>query len=70
MSDLLNLLEAVAGMFLVLTLWVSLQAFVRRRSGCKNPDKDVLDFMLNGCGGSCSNKGSCHTAQTGTGGAR
>jgi hypothetical protein len=70
MSDVLNLLKAVGGMFLVLTLWVSIQAFVRRRSGCKNPDKDVLDFMLNGCGGSCSHKANCHSETAGTGGVR
>lgn len=51
----------ILGLFLILASWVSIQSLVRRRSGCKNPDKDVLEFMLHGCGGGCSNKGQCHT---------
>lgn len=70
MSELLNLLRAVGGMFVVLSLWVIVQTAVRRRSGCKNPDKDVLDFMLHGCGGGCAGKGNCHTENAGTGGVR
>jgi hypothetical protein len=57
---MIELVKAISGMFIVLTLWVAIQRFVRRRSGCPNPDKDVLDFMLNGCGGGCSGKGLCH----------
>ncbi len=70
MNPLFEFLVAVSGMFLALLLWVGVQDLVRRRSGCRNPDKDVLDFLLNGCGGSCGNKGHCHSAHTDPGGAR
>ncbi len=70
MSELWNLLRAVGGLFAVLCFWVFLQNVVRRRSGCRNPDKDVLDFMLHGCGGGCANKGSCHTDKAELGEAR
>ena len=62
-----NLLRAVAGMTVVLGLWFALQLFLRKRSGCRNPDKDILDFMLNGCGGggSCGGKGDCHAGKSG-----
>ena len=57
---LTSLLLAVGGMFVILCLWVWIQAQVRRRSNGKNPDKDVLEFMVNGCA-NCTGKGSCHT---------
>ncbi len=57
--------RAMAGMFVVLGGWILIQGVVRRRSGCKNPNKDVLDFMLHGCsgGGHCEGKGGCHSGK-------
>ena len=62
-----DLARAMAGMGIVLGGWFALQLFLRKRSGCRNPDKDILDFMLNGCGGSgsCGGKGECHSKKTG-----
>ncbi len=61
MTILYSLLEAVTGFFVILCLWVYILGVVRRHSGCKNPDKDILDFLLNGCSGStCTGKGLCH----------
>jgi len=56
LDALFSVLRAAAGMFVVLGVWSLLQAFVRRRSGCRNPDKDVLEFMLHGCCGNCHHK--------------
>jgi hypothetical protein len=64
LETLRNLAGAVAGMFAILSAWVWLQGVVRRRSGCHNPEKDVLEFMLHGCGGGCKGKGSCHSETT------
>lgn len=61
LESLTSMLIAAIGMFLILCLWIWIQSIVRRRSGCQNPDKDVLDFMLGGCGGGCSGKGLCHS---------
>lgn len=58
-----SLLRAVAGMFIVLGVWAAVQGLARRRSGCKNPDKDLLDYMLHGCGGECGGKDGCHSSQ-------
>jgi hypothetical protein len=52
-----QLVEAVAGMFAVLGLWILIQNFVRKRSGCR-ADHDVLDFMAHGCG-SCVRGETC-----------
>ncbi|MBL8237927.1 MAG: hypothetical protein JNM66_10940 [Bryobacterales bacterium] len=61
-----DLARAMAGMAAVLGAWFALQLFLRKRSGCRNPDKDILDFMLNGCGGGgCGGKGECHSKKTG-----
>jgi len=54
---LLDVLRAAAGFFIVLGIWLGIQAFVRSRSTCGR-DRDMLDFMLNGCGG-CANKATC-----------
>ena len=58
-NALISILSAAAGMFLVLGGWILFLAFIRRHSGCHNPDKDVLDFMAHGCGG-CTSSGLCH----------
>jgi hypothetical protein len=54
---LLDVLKAAAGMFIVMSLWLGIQTFMRRRSGCGR-DQDMLDFMLHGCGG-CAGSGIC-----------
>ena len=59
LQEMGNLLRAAGGMFVVLGIWVLIQALVRRRSGCKNPDKDVLESMVHGCA-ECRGHGSCH----------
>jgi hypothetical protein len=61
LQTLLKMAAAIAGMFVVLGIWAYIQDVVRRRSGCRNPNKDVLDFMLHGCGGGCHSEGSCHS---------
>jgi hypothetical protein len=60
LEAIIRLLGATAGMFVVLGLWVAIQNAVRRYSGCANADKDVLEFMLRGCGGGCGGRGACH----------
>ena len=56
-----TLAGATAGMFLILAAWAAIQTFVRRYSGCRNPDKDVLEFIFRPCGG-CSAKSACDTS--------
>jgi hypothetical protein len=55
---LLSLVVAVFGMAAVLGIWFLIQAAVRLRSGCR-PDRDVLDYLLHGCGG-CDNIRCAH----------
>ena len=57
LKALLHVFEVAAGMFIVLGVWLGVQNFVRRKSGCGR-DRDMLDFMLHGCGG-CANSGIC-----------
>lgn len=60
----MELFRVVAGMFVVFGGWLALQVYLRKRSGCHNPDKDILDYLLHGCGGGgCGSKGGC-SAQT------
>lgn len=65
LETLWNMAQAMAGMFVVLGLWILVQGIVRRGSGCANPNRDVLDFMLHGCSGSgaCNGKGGCHSGR-------
>lgn len=58
---MMEILRVTTGMFLLLGGWIALQEFVRRRSGCTNPERDMLDFMLHGCGGGCAGKSGCHS---------
>ena len=58
MQALLDLLKGILGLMTVLLLWFGIQAFIRRRSGCKS-NQDVLDFMKHGCAG-CKGNGACH----------
>jgi hypothetical protein len=57
LRDLLNVVRVAAGFFVVMAGWIGIQAFARRRSGCAR-DRDMLDYMLHGCG-SCLNSGKC-----------
>jgi hypothetical protein len=42
-------LKAAGGFFVVMSVWLGIQAFARRKSGCAR-DRDMLDYMLHGCG--------------------
>ena len=57
LNALFDVLKAALGFMIVLSAWIGIQAFVRSRSSC-GKDRDMLDFMLNGCGG-CANKATC-----------
>jgi hypothetical protein len=67
METIWSMAQAMAGMFIVLGGWILVQGVVRRGSGCTNPNRDVLDFMLHGCsgtgGGACNGKGGCHSGK-------
>lgn len=54
-----ELLKTFAGFFILLAAWFGFQAILRRRSHCGG-EKDMLQFMLGGCG-SCANRGTCET---------
>jgi hypothetical protein len=41
--------KAVAGFGVVLGLFIAVQYFIRRQSGCANANKDLLDYMPHGC---------------------
>jgi hypothetical protein len=58
MEALFSFVKTVLGLMTALLVWFGIQAFVRRRSGCSS-QKDVLDFMKNGCAG-CKGNGACH----------
>ena len=61
MQTLLNFAHAVGGFLTVMICWFAFQNFIRRRSGCGS-NKDVLDFMKNGCAG-CKGNGACHNRE-------
>jgi hypothetical protein len=52
-----QLAVAFTGMFLVMSVWIGIQSYVRKRSGGR-PDHDVLDYMAHGCG-SCVRGQTC-----------
>ena len=56
-ESLFDFLKVSAGFFTVLGVWFGFQELLRRRSRCGR-DKDMLQFMLGGCG-SCANRGAC-----------
>ena len=58
MSALFDFVRAFAGLLIVMAIWFAIQAFIRRRSGCR-ANEDVLDFMKHGCAG-CKGNGACH----------
>ena len=53
----MELVRTIIGFAIVLGGWVLLQSFIRKQSGCAG-DKDLLDYMPNGCAG-CSRSGEC-----------
>ena len=58
---LLGVLKAAAGFFVVMAVWLGIQAFARRRGGCAR-DRDMLDYMLHGCG-NCLHGGHCEKSK-------
>lgn len=61
LAALLGVLKAAAGFFIVMAAWLGIQAFARRRSGCAK-DRDMLDYMLHGCG-NCMHGSSCEKSK-------
>ena len=59
MEALFDLAKAMLGMLTVMVLWFGVQGFIRRRSSGCSSNRDVLDFMKNGCAG-CKGNGACH----------
>jgi hypothetical protein len=53
----LGILKASAGFFIVIGIWLGIQAFARKKNGCA-PNRDMLDYMLHGCG-NCLHGGNC-----------
>ena len=58
MEAIFSFVKAILGFLTILLIWFGIQAFIRRRSGCKS-NQDVLDFMKHGCAG-CKGDGACH----------
>lgn len=57
-GTLVSLATTTAGFATVLGIFLLIQTFIRRQSGCAR-DKDPLDYMPHGCG-------ACHKTGTGT----
>jgi len=58
---LFGVLKAAAGFFIVLSVWLAIQAFARKKNGCAR-DRDMLDYMLHGCG-NCLHGGKCEKSE-------
>lgn len=58
---LVSALKAAAGFFIVMAIWLGIQAFARKRSGCAS-DRDMLDYMLHGCG-NCLHGNTCEKSK-------
>jgi hypothetical protein len=56
-AAVLGVLKAAAGFFIVMAIWLGIQAFARKRGGCAR-DRDMLDYMLHGCG-NCLHGNTC-----------
>jgi hypothetical protein len=61
LSALVSVLKAAAGFFIVMSAWLAIQAFARRRGGCAR-DRDMLDYMLHGCG-NCLHGNTCEKSK-------
>lgn len=61
MDIVLSVVKASAGFFIVMAVWLGIQAFARRRGGCAR-DRDMLDYMLHGCG-NCLHGGNCEKSK-------
>jgi hypothetical protein len=57
----ISVLKAAAGFFIVMAVWLGIQAFARKRSGCAR-DRDMLDYMLHGCG-NCLHGNTCEKSK-------
>jgi hypothetical protein len=59
-ETLIALAKTVAGFAVVLGVWILVQMYIRRHSGCVSRDKDLLDYMPHGCANcSRSKSGQC-----------
>ncbi len=61
LSPILDVLKAAVGFLVVIGFWLAIQAYARRQSGCAR-DRDMLDYLLNGCGG-CTRGGNCNSSK-------
>lgn len=52
-----EVLQAVAGVFVLMAFWLGVQQYIRKGSKL-DPDTDVLDHVTHGCG-SCHNSECC-----------
>jgi hypothetical protein len=52
-----QILQGIAGVFLLMALWLAVQAYIRKRADI-SPDRDVLEDMTHGCG-CCHNSEFC-----------
>ena len=57
----LGILKASAGFFIVIGIWLGIQAFARKKNGCA-PNRDMLDYMLHGCG-NCLHGNTCEKSK-------
>ncbi len=58
---LLSVLKAAAGFFIVMAVWLGIQGYARRKTGCAK-DRDMLDYMLHGCA-NCLHGGNCEKSK-------
>ena len=58
MDAFLDLLKFAVGMGTIMTLWIGVQALVRRVAH-KPAGEDMLDHLAHGCCGGCEKRGQC-----------
>ena len=61
LSALFSVLKAAVGFFIVMSVWLAIQGIARRRGGCAR-DRDMLDYMLHGCG-NCLHGSTCEKSK-------
>jgi len=54
-------LKAAAGFMIVMAVWLGIQGYARRQGGCAR-DRDMLDYMLHGCG-NCLHGNTCEKSK-------
>ena len=62
-ETLFTLAKTVAGFAAILGVWILVQMYIRRQSGCVSRDKDLLDYMPHGCA-NCSRSKSGQSSRT------